>query len=87
MHLNHAVAPSLKKKLVNNMMVNTFSVSVDGSNDVRMTKMNPLTVSIFEAVEFLDMCTASAVEAIYSMVNGKLAELLNTVNPWKLCRY
>ena len=47
--LNYAVAPSLKKKLVDNMMVNTFSVSVDGSNDVGLTKMNPLTVRIFDA--------------------------------------
>ena len=33
------------------------------------------------------MCTALAVtaEAIYSVVNGKLAELLNTDNLWKLC--
>ena len=33
------------------------------------------------------MCTASAAtaEAIYSTVDGKLAELLDTENPWKLC--
>ena len=46
--LNHAVAPKLKKGLIDSMKVNPFSVSVDGSNDIGLTKMNPLTVRIFD---------------------------------------
>lgn len=75
------------------MRDNPFSVAVDGSNDNGLTKMNPLTVRIFFVessrivTQVLDMCTASAAtaEAIYSVVDGKLAKLLDTDNPWKLC--
>ena len=91
--LNYAVAPSLKNKLVDNMKVSPFSVSVDGSNDTGLTKMNPLTIRIFDlessrvVTQFLDMCIASAAtaEAIYSVVNGKLSDLLDMDNHWKLC--
>ena len=91
--INYAVAPQLKKKHIDCMKINPFSVSVDGSNDVGLSKMNPLTVRMFDfasskiVTQFLDMCTTSAAsaEAIFSVVNGKLTELLDTENPWKLC--
>lgn len=86
--LNHAVAPKLKS-----LLINCMKVSVDGSNDVGLTKMNPLTVRIFDietskvVTQFLDMCTTSAstAEALYNVVDGKLTELLDTENPWNLC--
>ena len=46
-----------------------FSLSVDGSNDTDLYKMNPLTVQIFDircqkvCTRFLDMCTTSGVNA------------------------
>jgi hypothetical protein len=91
--LNLAVAPSLKMALVDCMKSNPFSIAVDGSNDVGLSKMNPLTVRIFDlddgriVTRFLDMCTATAAtaEAIYGVVDGKLAELLGTENPWGYC--
>lgn len=91
--INHAVAPMLQSSLIGIMRSNPFSVAVDGSNDVGLTKMNPLTVRIFDVetsrvvTQFLDMCTASAAtaEAIYGVVDGRLAELLGTENPWELC--
>lgn len=46
--LNDAIAPDLLKSLVADMKVNVFAVSVDGSNDQGMEKMNPVTVRIFD---------------------------------------
>lgn len=91
--LNLAVAPILKMDLVDSMKLNPFSIAVDGSNDVGLSKMNPLTVHIFDlersriVTRFLDMCTATAstAEAIYGVVDEKLAELLEIENPWKYC--
>lgn len=91
--LNNAIAPILKKDLVESMKLNPFSIAVGGSNDVGLVKMNPLTVRIFDTgqskivTRFLDMCTATAstAEALYGVVNGKLAELLDTENPWEYC--
>ena len=40
--LNLAVAPTLKMALVDIMKLNPFSIAVDGSNDVGLSKMNPL---------------------------------------------
>ena len=91
--LNLAVAPTLKTALVDCMKSNPFSIAVDGSNDVGLSKMNPLTVRIFDlenskiVTRFLDMCTASAstAEAIYGVVDAKLVDLLGIENPWELC--
>ena len=73
--LNHAVSPILKKDLVDNMKSSPFSIAVDGSNDNGLSKMNPLTVRIFDlersriVTRFLDMCTAtsSTAEAILTV--------------------
>ena len=91
--LNHAVAPLLKMGLIDNMKLNPFSIAVDGSNDTGLSKMNPLTVRIFDlersriVTRFLDMCTATAstAEALYSVVDGKLVELFGIENPWEYC--
>ena len=42
--LNLAVAPILIENLLESMRVHPFSLSVDGSNDTGLEKMNPLTV-------------------------------------------
>lgn len=44
--LNLAVAPTLIANLLETMRVHPFSLSVDGSNDTGLEKMNPLTVRI-----------------------------------------
>lgn len=46
--LNLAVAPSLKKDLIDNMKAHPFSVSVDDSNDTGLEKMNPVTIRIYD---------------------------------------
>lgn len=89
--LNNAVAPVLKLELIDSMKSNPFSIAVDGSNDTGLSKINPLTVRIFSLEKskivtcFLDMCTttASTAEALYSVVDGKLVELLGIENPWE----
>ena len=91
--LNLAVAPSLKKDLVDNMKVHPFSVSVDGSNDTGMEKMNPVTIRIYDqssgkvVTQFLDICTStsSTAEAIFNVMDGRLSELLESTNPWNMC--
>ena len=61
--LNLAIAPELKKDLVENMKVHPFSVSIDGSNDTALEKMNPMAIRIYDVnhdtvvTKFLDMCT------------------------------
>ena len=91
--LNLAIAPMLKEDLVKTMMVNPFSVCIDGSNDTDLEKMNPVTVRIYDVnsgrvcTRFLDMCTCTSAtaERIYNALDGKLAELLECTNPWTLC--
>ena len=46
--LNQAVAPTLVQNLLENMKSHPFSLSVDGSNDTGLEKMNPITIRIFE---------------------------------------
>ena len=49
------------------MKTGPFSISVDGSNDSGMEKMNPMTVRLYCKTEgkvvtrFLDMCTTTGV--------------------------
>ena len=91
--LNLSVAPSLKKDLIDNMKAHPFSVSVDGSNDTGLEKMNPVTIRIYDTnsgriiTQFLDMCTSasSTAEAIYKVMDGKRSELLESTNPWSMC--
>ena len=70
-----------------------YSLSVDGSNDTGLQKMNPLTVRIFDEdrkrveTRFLDMCTTSGkaagtAQAIFDKMNA----VLNLHNiPWVNC--
>ena len=91
--LNGAVAPMLKSKLISKMKVQPFSICVDGSNDRELQKMNPVTVRIHDDVkdrivtQFLDMCLSSSSTAadLYKVIDGKLAQLLECENPWRLC--
>lgn len=45
--LNMAVAPTLKKDLVD-MKKHPFSISVDGSNYSGLDKTNPITIRIYD---------------------------------------
>ena len=91
--LNIAVAPTLIQDLLENMKCHPFSLSVDGSNDTGIDKMNPLTIRIFDVnsgrvvTQFLDMCTSvsSTSEALYAVIDGRLSELLVSANPWDMC--
>ena len=91
--LNEAVAPMLIEDLLNSMKAHPFSLSVDGSNDLDLEKMNPVTIRLYDVTynkivtRFLDMCTSSSgiAEGIYSVVDSKLKELLQCSNPWSLC--
>ena len=91
--LNLAVAPMLKQDLIERMKIHPFSISIDGSNDAGLKKMNPTTVRIFDSKEnrvvtqFLDMCTTSSAtaECLFDTLDKKLEELLQSSSPWNLC--
>ena len=91
--LNLAIAPALKKDLLENMKAHPFSISIDGSNDTGLEKMNPMTIRIYDekngkiVTQFLDMCTttSSTAEAIYSVMDTRLSELFSSTNPWAMC--
>lgn len=52
--------------------------------------MNPISIRIFEVnsgqvvTQFLDICTSIS-EALYTVVDGRLSELLESANPWEVC--
>ena len=78
--INGAIAPSYQRALVDHMKVNPFSVSVDGSSDNGLEKMNPLTVCVITKsgivhTEFLDMCMSSdsTAEGIFSKMQHELS--------------
>ena len=91
--LNEAVAPTLISDLLENMRVHPFSISIDGSNDSDLEKMNPITVRIYDCKcnmivnRFLNMCTTTSAtaEGIYTAMNTTLQNLLSCPNPWSLC--
>ena len=70
--LNGALAPHFKASLVRLMKTSPFSVAVDGSNDTGMSKMNPMTVRLYDPnygrvkTLFLDMCTTSGIAIVYA---------------------
>jgi len=88
--LNEAVTPTLINPLLETMKTQPFSISIDGSDDLK--KMNPITVRIYDmscnmvVTHFLDMCTTASgkVKGIYDAMNTKLANLLKTSDPWDL---
>lgn len=91
--LNEAVAPALLSDLISMMKIHPFSLCVDGSNDSDLEQMHPITIRIFDThtnkivTRFSDMCTSTSGTAagIFSVVDGKLQQLLQTLNPWNLC--
>ena len=70
-----------------------YTLSVDGSNDTGLNKMNPLSVRIFDIsrgkvdTSFLDMCTTCAVAAATAeAIFGKRNEVLESHKiPWSNC--
>ena len=50
--LNEAVAPMLINDLLSSMRSHPFSVCIDGSNDIELEKMNPVTVRIFNVGKY-----------------------------------
>ena len=66
--LNETVAPMLIEDLLQSMKLHPFSLSVDGSNDEGLEKMNPLMNPLYIdanriVTRFLDMCTSSSATA------------------------
>ena len=67
-----------------------FSVSVDGSSDTGVEKMNPMTIRIFDinrgsvTAQFLDMCMSSSSTA--QGISTRMNEVLqNNGITWKTC--
>ena len=67
--LKGAVAPEFQAEIVCVMQQAPYSLSVDGSNDSGLLKMNSLTVQMFDEncgkvnTRFMDMCTTSGQHA------------------------
>ena len=88
--LNRAIKPSLQSELIQQMRENIFSICTDGSNDQNLSKMNPVTVRLFDinqrkvVTKFLDMCLtqSSTAVAIFSSIND--AFIRNGVS-WEHC--
>ena len=66
--INGALKPHFRSKLVAEMKEKPYSIAVDGSNDVGLLKMNPLTVHVFTpdgvSVQLLDMCMSKGSAAV-----------------------
>lgn len=84
--INDAIAPSLLLSVTTALASSPFSLSVDGSNDSGLKKMNPLAVKIFDVqrqkvmFNLIDMCTtagekAATAEAIVSSIIGVFQKL------------
>ena len=62
------IGPYLKQELVTIMKTEPHSLSTDASNDTGLSKMNPLTVRIFDinkkivSQKFLDPCLTTGVD-------------------------
>ena len=82
--LNLAIAPALKKDLVESMKVHPFSVLIDGSNDTALERINPMAIRIYDVnrakivTQFLDMCpsTSATAATIYGVMDETLSKLL-----------
>ena len=87
--LNKALFPFLLENLTSGMKHQPFSICIYGSNDAELEKMNPITVRIYNARSgkivhhFLDMCetTSATTEAVYTALNEKISQLLDTSKP------
>ena len=67
--LNEAVAPMLLHDFVERMKVQPFSLSVDGSNDSGLEKMNPVTIRLF------DLARNSIVTRFFRRAHPQVAQL------------
>lgn len=89
--INGALKPYFQDRLLSLMRQNPYSLSIDGSNDTGLDKMNPMTVKIFDVDRvhhrFLDMCTTSGKNAgTAEVIFGKMDEVLSKHNiPWNNC--
>ena len=91
--LNYALAPHLIDELVIAMKQQPYSLSVDASNDTGLSKMNPVTVRIFDvsrktvSQKFLDLCLTRGVDA--SKAKEIFDAIQNTLEkyeiPWDTC--
>jgi hypothetical protein len=70
--LNRALTQSFQIDLVSKMKANPYTLTTDGSNDSDLTKLNPLTIKIFDisfnkiTSNLLDMCTTKGATAAYN---------------------
>ena len=80
-----------QKDLVAKLKKLPFSISIDGSNDTSLEKMNPMTVNLFDVNSvshlFLDMCTTTGYGAATAeTIFGKMDQVLNSHSiAWKNC--
>ena len=76
--LNRAIKPDLQSSLLEHIKNNYFSISTDGSNDQGLSKMNPVTVRLFDinqnkvVTQFLDIClsTSSTADGIFTSIDN-----------------
>ena len=91
--INGTVAPSFINSLTEQMKIQPFSISVDGSNDNELEKMNPVTIWIYDlnhnkvTTKFLEMCAcpSSTAEALFNTFDTSLSSLLDASNPLLNC--
>ena len=74
--LNVAVTPALVEDFLESMRVRPYSLSVDGSNDTGLLKMNPITVKIYDI-------NCSWIVTQFLNMDSKLVNLLECANPWE----
>lgn len=80
--INGAVAPFFQQQLIESMKQGPYALSIDGSSDTGVKKMNPLTVRFFDTVhgmvttQFLDMCmsSSSTAEGIFSKMQEAISK-------------
>ena len=91
--INGSIAPYFKQELIAVMKSEPYSTLTDGSNDVGLDKMNPVTVKIFDVnsgkieSSFLDMCATKGTDsataaAIFNSINDVVTS--NNI-PWSNC--
>ena len=88
--LHGAIAPAFLGELICLRQQEPYTLSIDGSNDNGFSKMNPLTVRIFDInrgrleTRFLDMCTtrgtnAATAETIFSKMDEIIKSYSNRI--------
>ena len=91
--LNEILAPHFLLETVQSMKNDFYSLSTDGSNNIGLEKMNPLTVRLYDSskrrvdTRFLDTCCTSGQNSgtaatIFQMIDDVMIKLQL---PWKNC--